>query len=97
MATARKTPTNKNAMPPKAAVPALSAATPAAATAPESSKASATQSPSSESSANLVERYYIVQDSLHLDGKAYQVGDPITLTEDQLEKLPAGIVLAAEG
>ncbi|MEG0936568.1 MAG: hypothetical protein RSE32_08100 [Comamonas sp.] len=41
-------------------------------------------------------RGYIVQDSLHLDGKAYQAGDPITLTADQVEGLPAGIVLAAE-
>ena len=49
-----------------------------------------------ESSAHLVERDYIVQDSLHLDGKAYQVGDPITLTDDQAESLPTGIVLAAE-
>ena len=41
-------------------------------------------------------RDYIVQDSLRLDGKAYQAGDPITLTADQVEGLPAGIVLAAE-
>lgn len=39
---------------------------------------------------------YIVQDSLHLDGQAYQAGDPITLTDDQAAGLPAGIVLATE-
>lgn len=84
MATARKTPTTKNAKPP------------AAATAPQSSQTQAAQSSASESSHHLAERDYIVQDSLHLDGKAYQAGDPITLTDDQVTGLPVGIVLVIE-
>ena len=64
---------------------------PASAAAPAPSRPIAqTQAPAA------AKRDYIVQDSLHLDGKAYQVGDPIGLTDDQVKDLPAGIVLAAE-
>lgn len=73
----------------------------ATAQAPVSAPASAAASAQSWSSDQkqapaATKRGYIVQDSLHLDGKAFQMGDPIALTDDQVKDLPAGIVLAAE-